>query len=67
MPKVINGKRLTSHEHEIWRRAYESASRDPNIDNPGAVATAAVEKYRQNRKKKKKKGGNPAAAIMRRK
>lgn len=42
MPKVIDGKALTRHEHEIWKAAYDN-SRD------GAIATAAVQKYRAGR------------------
>lgn len=52
MPKTMHGKRLTAHEHEIWRNAFESA-RKSGAREPGAVATAAVKKYRAGGKSKK--------------
>jgi len=55
MPRSLNGKKLTAHEHEIWRRAYESARRNPEIDEPGGVATNAVKQYRRNRRKRLKR------------
>lgn len=45
MPKNLHGKKLTAHEHVIWKSAFESAKQS-GADNPGAVATAAVNKYR---------------------
>lgn len=45
MPKIIDGKALTRHEHEIWKAAFDN-SKD------GAIATAAVQKYRSGREDK---------------
>jgi len=52
MPNVLKGKRMTEHEEEIWRSAFESAKKS-GMDSPGAVATAAVLKYRAKGSKSK--------------
>lgn len=53
MPRKMQGKQLTAHEHEIWQSAFESAKRD-GVRSPGAVATSAVKKYRAARRKVKR-------------
>jgi len=45
MPRILKGKRMTEHEEEIWRSAYEGAKKS-KADEPGAVATSAVLKHR---------------------
>lgn len=42
MPKIIDGKPLTRHEEDIWTKAFEAS-------HSGAIATAAVQKYRAGR------------------
>jgi len=54
MPKTLHGQKLTSHEHNIWKSAYESAQAG-GAREPGAVATAQVKKYRAKKKKGFKK------------
>uniref|UniRef100_A0A6M3LL19 Uncharacterized protein n=1 Tax=viral metagenome TaxID=1070528 RepID=A0A6M3LL19_9ZZZZ len=54
MPKELHGKKLTSHEHNLWKSAYESAQAG-GAQEPGAVATAAVKKQRAKKKKGFKK------------
>jgi len=54
MPATLHGKKLTPHEHEIWRSAYQNAKQN-GMDSPGAVATAAVKAHRSKGRKKFKK------------
>lgn len=44
MPKVINGKKLTKKEHEVWKKVFEETG-------SGGAATNAVKKMRRKRKK----------------
>ncbi|MFA4972307.1 MAG: hypothetical protein WC683_06815 [bacterium] len=44
MPRKMNGKTLTEHEHEIWRAVFSNT-------HSGAIATAAVKKRRAKRRK----------------
>jgi hypothetical protein len=53
MPRTLGGKRMTAHEHEIWKSAFESAKRN-HAGNPGAIATSAVQKYRAAKRRIKK-------------
>jgi hypothetical protein len=46
MPKSIRGRKLTAHEHEIWKAAYAASGK-------GTVATAAVKKSMAKRSRKK--------------
>jgi len=46
MPQVIDRKALTAAEHKHWKTVFDAAKNDPNVDNPGAVATAAIQKSR---------------------
>ncbi len=53
MPRTLDGKRMTAHEHELWKSAFESARRD-GARNPGAIATSAVQKYRAAKRRVKR-------------
>ena len=48
MPRSLHGKKLSKKEHDLWKGAYEGSQ--GSADNPGAVATAAVKKYRRKKK-----------------
>ena len=50
MPKELHGQKLTAHEHEIWEKAFKAAQGKSH--SAGAVATAAVKKYREGKAKK---------------
>ena len=52
MPKEINGQKMTGHEEEIWEKAFKAAQGKSH--SAGAVATAAVQKYRQGKKGQQK-------------
>ena len=52
MPKNPAGRKLSKKEHDLWKGAY--AGSQGSADNPGAVATAAVKKYRRKKKGFKK-------------
>jgi len=51
MPKKLHGKKLTAHEHEIWKKA-RNAARAQGARSPEAVATAAVKKSRKKKRRK---------------
>jgi len=53
MPRTLNGKQMTAHEHEIWKSAFARAKHE-GMQNPGAVATSAVQKYRVAKRKVKR-------------
>ena len=66
MPKVLLGKKLTPHEHRMWRKTFASAKRS-GATSPGAVATAAVKKARRKAGKKvQRKGGRKGSRGRRR-
>lgn len=48
MPMILRGENLTEHEHDIWKSVFEDAKKE-GINEPGAVASAAVIKYRTRR------------------
>ena len=53
MPKTLHGKKLTKKEHKSWKGAYEGAQRS-GADEPGAVATALINKMRRKKGFKKR-------------
>ena len=44
MPKVIDGKKTTKKEHEVWKRVKQKTG-------SGAIATAQIQKMRRKRGK----------------